>query len=327
MRIRFSRASLWISVKIFLAFGLLALLLSRTSFAEIATALQGAAPLWLAASFVIFCANIYVMARRYWLLIEKAPPFPSLLSLVVIQTLFTNLVASGAGAVSYVGMLRGKHKVSARKSIASLVAARIGDAVILWITLAYSSWLVWEQIQPLHWLIIGILTGLTSLFVFGALVLCFHKRIAKRAEWLIYRMHLNHVSPVKDLNRAFAAIAEISVSDLVRVGMAVTGWSALLGLLHIAFGFCNMQIFHISVAPAAVLFTVTLVRLISLLPIQAFGGLGVNEVTAITLYGYFGVDITLLAPALFGMRVLYYAFNFCALIYLPFEKELEARTG
>jgi uncharacterized membrane protein YbhN (UPF0104 family) len=71
-----------------------------------------------------------------------------------------------------------------------------------------------------------------------------------------------------------------------------------------------------------VLFVLTFSLLISLVPIQVFGGLGVYEVTAIYLYSLMGVRSELVVPMVVSSRIYLYLLNLLLLLYLPFENRI-----
>lgn len=317
--IRFSRTSVWTGFKILLAFGLLALLLTRISIAEIATVLTHVLPGWLIVSFVAFCIQVGAMARRYWLLINKVIPFHALLGLVILQTVLGNLVATSAGAVSYVAVLRGKYRVRATQSISSLVIARLGDALVLWVALGFAVWRVWEQVTPLHWLVIGLLTALGGLLGVCALVMILRERLVRHFDWLCAKMKLDGVSPFKQFMESLRALALISGAELIALGIPVLVWSITIFALNFGFAFANLQMFQVPITWEALLFIVCLTQILSLVPIQVFGGLGVYEVTAVLIFSLFGVDAAMIASTLLGLRVIFYAFNVLLLAYLPLE--------
>jgi uncharacterized membrane protein YbhN (UPF0104 family) len=48
-----------------------------------------------------------------------------------------------------------------------------------------------------------------------------------------------------------------------------------------------------------------------------FGGLGITETSALYFWSFFQIPQDVLAPALIGIRVIFYVFNLIPLIYLP----------
>jgi uncharacterized membrane protein YbhN (UPF0104 family) len=81
--------------------------------------------------------------------------------------------------------------------------------------------------------------------------------------------------------------------------------------------YTNLAIFHLKPHLSAVLFVSILIQLVSYFPISVFGGLGVTETSALYFWSFFEVPQEVLAPALIGIRVVFYLFNLIPLIYLP----------
>jgi len=72
------------------------------------------------------------------------------------------------------------------------------------------------------------------------------------------------------------------------------------------------------IIPASVLiFVNSWIQLISWIPIQVFGGLGVMETSQVYLYGLFGIPAAQMATVSVGLRVTLYLFNLISLLYLP----------
>ena len=81
--------------------------------------------------------------------------------------------------------------------------------------------------------------------------------------------------------------------------------------------YTNLAIFHLQPDIIAVIFVSTLIQLVSYFPVSVFGGLGVTETSALYFWSFFEIPQDVLAPALIGIRVVFYLFNLIPLIYLP----------
>ncbi|MGA7604445.1 MAG: hypothetical protein WCA79_00855, partial [Anaerolineales bacterium] len=68
---------------------------------------------------------------------------------------------------------------------------------------------------------------------------------------------------------------------------------------------------------SVVVFVNSWIQLISWLPIQVFGGLGVAETSQVYLYGLFGIPAAQMATVSVGLRVILYLFNLISLLYIP----------
>jgi uncharacterized membrane protein YbhN (UPF0104 family) len=81
--------------------------------------------------------------------------------------------------------------------------------------------------------------------------------------------------------------------------------------------YTNLAIFHLQPDIFAILFVSVLTQLVSYFPVSVFGGLGINETSALYFWSFFGIPQDVLAPALIGIRIVFYLFNLIPLIYLP----------
>jgi uncharacterized membrane protein YbhN (UPF0104 family) len=70
-----------------------------------------------------------------------------------------------------------------------------------------------------------------------------------------------------------------------------------------------------------------MLQLISYLPIQVFGGLGLTETSMLYFYGFFHSPQVELAAILIGMRLLFYLENLLVLIYLPLHSLFSRRPA
>jgi uncharacterized membrane protein YbhN (UPF0104 family) len=72
-------------------------------------------------------------------------------------------------------------------------------------------------------------------------------------------------------------------------------------------------------------FANTLMQLVSYLPIQVFGGLGLTESSMLYFLSFFSLPQAELAAVLIGNRLLFYLENLLVLIYLPLHSLLSPR--
>jgi hypothetical protein len=68
---------------------------------------------------------------------------------------------------------------------------------------------------------------------------------------------------------------------------------------------------------SAVIFVSVLIQLVSYFPVAVFGGLGIHETSSLYFWSFFDLPQDVLAPALIGIRIVFYLFNLIPLIYLP----------
>jgi len=70
-----------------------------------------------------------------------------------------------------------------------------------------------------------------------------------------------------------------------------------------------------------------MLQLLSILPVQVLGGLGVTEAASLYLFGLFGFPEAGLAAVLIGNRLLFYLENLAVLIYLPVNSLFSSRRA
>ena len=157
MNLLIHKEQLWPAAQAVLAVALASFVLSQTNLQQVVTTLQHVSLPWLLAAILAYCAQTWVMARRYWLLLGRRIDFHQLLALVIMQTSLGNLITTSTGAISYLAVLRARYGIRMSQSIASLFVARLGDALVLFSVLLLSSWMVWSLIERLQPLVLALL--------------------------------------------------------------------------------------------------------------------------------------------------------------------------
>jgi uncharacterized membrane protein YbhN (UPF0104 family) len=310
------RANVWTVLKIALALALVALVASRTSPAELAALRYRVSLPWLAGGLAAFLACIGAMAWRYWLLIGRQISFRQTLRLVVVQTVVGNLVATSAGAVSYVALLRGQHRVQVGSGLASLLWARFGDLLALLGALALSAWALWGPIAPLRWLVMGLLVaGLLGVMAL-MLALIYRRPLIRLARWTHARLRLDRLPIIARGSAALTGLDHLEVRQWLAALRPAAMGTALVFALTFVYSYCNVRTFGLPISGWAVLFVLALTQFMVLIPVQVFGGLGVYEVTSLYLYTLLGAGQTEMASALIGMRLVFYGANLVAWLYL-----------
>ena len=103
---------------------------------------------------------------------------------------------------------------------------------------------------------------------------------------------------------------------MIGVGLGAA-FSLVYMAVTMAWIYASLRTFSFEIGILPVIFVNIFMQLISYLPIQVFGGLGVNETTSLYLYGIFGFPQTELAAVLIATRLLFYLTNLAVLLYLP----------
>jgi uncharacterized membrane protein YbhN (UPF0104 family) len=113
------------------------------------------------------------------------------------------------------------------------------------------------------------------------------------------------------------ALAEQDHRMILPMMVRAFSLSFLYFSLIMAMSFVSYQLFSIPLGAWAIVFVSCLLQLISLIPIGIFGGLGVNDISLIYLYGFFGLPQSIVPAIAVGFRILGYLSGILGLGYLP----------
>ena len=316
---RSSRLTLLDSVKILIAFGLIIYVFTRFRISELISFGRIISWQWFFGAAVTYFLILFLTGYRYWLIIGRKAPYTEVLSASIIQTVIGNYIATSAGAVSFVSMLRLKNQISIGRGIGSLIVYRLTDLLFLYIFLGVSSIGVWESVTTIHWAVSLILLGLSIGFILLLLNIFFRGFIMQLLLKIQLRLNLDRYQLwkkfIKMLNDLEAQVRTYRLTYLI--------WYLVLSLFYFLIWFvnvyCNIKIFSIALNGWEVLFILSLSQILFIIPIQVLGGLGINEITFIYLYSLFGIDTKIAALSIISLRVIYYIFTLPALLYILSE--------
>jgi len=251
--------------------------------------------------------------------------YSQMLNIVIIQNVVSNFVATGAGIASYFALSRVEQGVKLSRSGVAFLLTKVGDVIAIWVFLLVSGFLVWEQIVPLQSFVIGLLLLLGFAILIVVLSILFRQAFAAGFRRWLERIKLANMKYVRlGLNVLDEVVAREEIFSLRLLGLA-TVYSLVYLLVTMVWFYANIRAFDIEIGIVAVVFVNNFVQLLSNLPIQAFGGLGVNESTSLYLYQFFYSGQELLASALIGIRILFYLMNLATLMYLPVNRLISKR--
>ena len=266
-------------------------------------------------------------ALQYHLFLNQDIRYPQMLNIVIIQNVVSNFVATGAGIASYFALARMEQGVKLSRSGVAFLLTKVGDVIAIWVFLLMSGILVWEQILPLHALVIAVLLAIG----FAILVVILSILLRQKFSALLKRWSEKlKFGKIKYVRLGLDVLDEVVAQDEnFQPSSARVGNHILFIYLFVTMGwfYANMRAFDVRIGVMAVVFVNVFIQLLSNIPIQAFGGLGVNEGTSLYLYQFFYTGQQELASALIGIRVLFYLMNLATLLYLPFHKLLTIRKA
>lgn len=309
--------SFWSALKIILGLILIVFVFSRSSLSELTALVTQVSWRWLALTFVLFLLLSMLKAWQYHVLFDSDFPYSQILSVVILQNAISNFVASSAGIAAYLTMLRAEQGVKVSRSASVFVITKIGDLIAVWLGLMISLLFVWEQVTAVHELILFliILIG-AGLAAFGAVVLFRRKFVDLLRSLLEWTGLLKFRLTQRPLELA-DMLANFEHKNVIRILLTASGLSSMYLILTFALTYSSLHTFNLPVTLWVVVFVSSMLQLLSIIPIQVFGGLGVSEAASLYFFGLFGFSQGQLAAVLIGLRLLFYLTNLTVLLYLP----------
>ena len=115
-----------------------------------------------------------------------------------------------------------------------------------------------------------------------------------------------------------------SIFSMLRIG-ALT--SFIYMTLTMAYAYTNVGIFNLPISAWEAIYASSLEQMVSFVPIQVLGGLGVTDLTIVYLYGVFGIDQAEMSAVALGIRALFYLMNAAILLYIPINALLQKKNA
>ncbi|MFZ5881189.1 MAG: lysylphosphatidylglycerol synthase transmembrane domain-containing protein [Chloroflexota bacterium] len=308
---------LWNLAKIALALLLVWFVLSKTDLTQLFALRGQISQPWLAAGIFLYFALTLLKALQYYFLLGRRVDYPQVLNIVVVQNAVSNFIATGAGIASYLALFRIEQGVKVSRAALAFLLTKVGDLISIWLFMLVSSLLAWPQVTALHnaALIALALIG-AALLGFFAVILLRQKFVALLAWW-VDRLRLSRLGFTNKFMQLLSSLAEQEHGFIFRmVGMGAA-FSLVYMAVTMAWIDASLRTFSFEIGVLPVVFVNIFMQLVSYLPIQVFGGLGVNETTALYLYGVFDFPQADLAAVLLATRLLFYLTNLAVLLYLP----------
>jgi uncharacterized membrane protein YbhN (UPF0104 family) len=310
-------------LKIIFALVLIGVVLSRTNFQQILGLKDSLHWAWLLVSFLLYCLMTVIKGGQYWVLLRRKIAYRQTLKIVVIQNALTNLVANTAGLVSYLTLFRVEQNVKLTRSGITFLITKAGDLLSMGVFLFISAWLVWERVDGLHNLVIVLLTGILVAFAFLGMVVLMRRQFLSQVEKLLRALGLLRINLIQNGLNSLETLAEQEHAVVLQMLLRGIVLSMIYMSFTMVYVYGRIQIFHIPLDFWAIIFIASLMQMVSIVPFQVFGGLGVTELTLIYLFEIFGVAGMDISAIVVGLRVLFYLFNLGVLLYLPVDIIIE----
>ena len=317
MQNKISLKTFWNFFKIILAVALIGFVISKTNLAEVIALLKQLSFGWLAISFVLFCLLTLIKAFQYYLLTGRQASYVRVLYVVITQNAISNFIAGGAGIASYLTMLSVAEGVKFRKVLSAFVVAKVGDLISVWVVLFASSMLLWNQIGAVQYAVVfllAVILGAVAVFVAAALL---RQKFVTLIKTILSWIKLDCLAIVQrgvDFLELFAEQDSRFVLQTLFTGLI---YSLAYMLVTLFWFYANIRAYSLDFPFTLVTFVNAFMQLISWVPIQVFGGLGVSETSLVYLFGIFDLPTAQIAAMGIGLRVLLYVFTLVVLLYLP----------
>lgn len=310
-------SSLWNLFKIVLALGLVAYVFSKAGLAGLVSTLESASAFWLIVSGVLYLLLTLLKALQYYVLMPGQLTYPQVLNVIIWQNAVSNFFLAGAGIATYITMARLEHEVKVSRSVTIFILAKVGDLIAIWLALLIVSNLVWSEIASLRTPVMILITVIGSMIVCFFFAILFRQRFISVLNRILGWLKISRIRLIENGMKYLQSLANMEQQKVLTTFGLVLLYSFLYLAVTIGCTYTNLAIFHLHPDVIAVIFVTVLIQLVSYFPVSVFGGLGITETSALYFWSFFEIPQDVLAPALIGIRVVFYLFNLIPLIYLP----------
>jgi len=308
---------LWDILKVLLAIILLYFVVSKTNYSQLLVIKNEISWLWLGILTVLFVMMTFLKALQYHALIEKKGAYWSVFRITVWQNAISNFIATSAGIASYMTMLKAEEDVKVTRSGITFLITKFGDLFAIFLTLLVSSLVVWDWITPLHLTTIFILAGILIGFLIAFITILWREKFVSYLSKTVGWLKLEKIPIVKKTLDALDILAREERSSIFRLLYKGVVLSLVYMTVTMMFAYTSLKVFNVSASVWAILYVGSLTQIVSFIPIQVFGGLGVAELANVYLYGLFGVDEEVISAVMIGLRAIFYLLNGVVFLYIP----------
>lgn len=309
---------IWNLTKFILAALLLVGLINNIDFSNIENVLQ-ILWLWLVINLIVLLGMTLIKAWQYQKIIGKAIGYKEVLRVVIWQNAISNFVATSAGILSYMTMLKTEQNVKLTRSGVAFVITKFGDLLTICIYLGLSTLFVWDQIQSIRWLTILLIVGILFGLILFLVTVLWRERFVEFLARILNLLRLTQFSLLQrglEILRSLAREEQKPIFTMLYTGVSL---SFVYMTATMVFAYTRLRIFDVQVGLWPILYVTAMMQLVSFVPIQVLGGLGVSEVTSVYLFSLFGFDQGEMSAVMLGLRGVFYLMNAALLIYLPID--------
>ena len=312
-----SRFNIWELIKILLAISLIMLIIAQVNLNDLVNLFRNVSPGWLIASFVVYFLMSMTKALQYYILIGGQISYPRMLYIVIVQNTVSNFIANSAGIASYLATLKVEEGIKVSRAAIIFVITKVMDVFFIGLFLCISSVILWTRVQNLQPVLVVLLLGIGLLVFLFAATLLFRKSFVRIVESVLQTFRVLKFPFLQRGMESLKVLAEQDHRLVLQMVFQAFSLSSLYFFLVMVLSFISYRLFSIPFGVWVIIFVSCLLQLISLVPISVFGGLGVNEISLVYLYGFFGLSQSVIPAIAVGIRVLSYLSGVSGLWYLP----------
>ncbi|MBT3413241.1 MAG: flippase-like domain-containing protein [Candidatus Jacksonbacteria bacterium] len=311
-------SKIWNTLKLIIAISLVGFVISKTNITQLHLLKNRMDWEWATLSFVLFLCMLLIKAAQYQVLMGRKTPYWSVLNIVIWQNIISSFMASSAGIASYMAMLKAEQGVKLSKSGIVFIITKIGDIIVIFFYLILSSSLVWGNITPLRSIVSLLSAGIFLGLVGFTGIVFWRKKFVTNIEYILRGIGVEQYQIAKRTIGTLHSLAEYNQKKILIMLRTGVGLSSAYITISMAFAYFNFKLFAVQIDFWPLIYVSSLMQLVSFIPIQVLGGLGVSEVTSVYLYSIFGLPEDEMIPVMLGLRALFYLMNIATLLYLPF---------
>lgn len=309
--------SVWNIFKLILAIGLVVFIFSKTDVASIVATLKSVSLFWLAISGILFLILTLLKTLQYYILLQDELTFWEVLNVIIWQNAVSNFFLAGAGIAAYITMSRVEHKIRVSQSLVTFLLIKIGDLTAIWVALLISGSLVWAQIHTIQTPVVILLIGIAGVILVFFFTVIFRQGFVSIINRILGWFGISQIKVIERGMLFLKSLADMKQEKVMGSFITLLLCSILYLAVTLVWLYSNLATFHLQMDFAAVAFVGDLMQLVSYFPIYVFGGIGITETSALYFWSFFQISQDVLAPALIGIRVIFYLSNLIPLIYLP----------
>jgi uncharacterized membrane protein YbhN (UPF0104 family) len=210
-----------------------------------------------------------------------------------------------------------EHGVKVSRAMTAFLLTKIGDIIAICLLLVFSLGWVWSRISILQWVSVMLAVGMILFLAIFFLLVAYRETFFALLQRALRWAHLMNFSIVHKVMDALEAVSQQDRDAILRTMRWVIAGSFLYLGVSLAWLYAGLRVFDIRLTAWEVAYSSALYYLVTYVPIQIFGGLGVTDTTMMYVYSLFGPAPARMAAVMIGLRILVYLMNLSLLVYLP----------